>query len=85
MFRSIIPTQRKNGVDVTIDSEELEGLSQDQLRAKLEAASKGNAGVPGAGHGEDFGDMIAKEMAAKKKKMDAAGARRGGKEKEYKF
>jgi splicing factor 3B subunit 2 len=74
--------QRKNGVDVAIDSSELEGLSEDQLRAKYEAASRGNAGVPGAGTGEDFGDMIAREMAKKKQKMDN---KTRAKEKGYKF
>jgi len=75
-------SKRKNGVDVTIDSSELEGLSEEQLRAKYEAASRGNSGVPGAGNGEDFGDMIAREMAKKKQKMDSKAK---AKEKEYKF
>ena len=69
-------------MDVTIDSSELEGLSEEQLRAKYEAASRGNSGVPGAGNGEDFGDMIAREMAKKKQKMDNKAKSR---EKEYKF
>lgn len=69
-------------MDVTIDSAELEGLSEEQLRAKYEAASRGSAGVPGAGNHDDFGDMIAKEMAKKKQKMDNKSK---GKEKEYKF
>lgn len=70
-------------MDVTIDSAELEGLSEDQLRAKYEAASRGSAGVPGAGNREDFSDMVAKEMAAKKRKQDNRSGK--GKEKEYKF
>ncbi|KAF8317348.1 DUF382-domain-containing protein [Clavulina sp. PMI_390] len=74
-------TKRKNGVDVTIDSAELEGLSEEQLRAKYEAASRSTAGVPGADNREDYSDMIAKEMARKKQKMEKA----KGKEKEYKF
>jgi len=78
-------TKRKaNGVDVTIDSSELEGLSEEQLRAKYDAASKGNAGVPGAANREDYSDMIAKEMAKKKQKMDKDKGSKG-KEKEYKF
>ncbi|KAF9505862.1 hypothetical protein BS47DRAFT_1385805 [Hydnum rufescens UP504] len=78
-------TKRKaNGVDVTIDSSELEGLSDEQLRAKYEAAAKGNAGVPGAANREDYSDMIAKEMAKKKQKMEKDRGSRG-KEKEYKF
>ena len=71
-------------MDVTIDSSELEGLSEEQLRAKYDAASKGNAGVPGAANREDYSDMIAKEMAKKKQKMDKDKGSKG-KEKEYKF
>lgn len=70
-------------MDVTIDSAELEGLSKEQLQAKYDAASRGNAGVPGAGGNEDFGDMIAKEMSKKKQKMEKD--RGKAKEKEYKF
>ena len=73
--------QRKaNGVDVSIDAAELEGLSEEELRRKYEAHSRGSAGVPGAGK-EDFSDMVAKEMAKKKQKMD----RDGKKGKEFKF
>jgi splicing factor 3B subunit 2 len=62
--------QRKaNGVDVSIDAAELEGLSEEELRRKYDAHSRGSAGVPGAGR-EDFSDMVAKEMAKKKQKMD---------------
>jgi splicing factor 3B subunit 2 len=40
--------------------------------------------VPGGGRGEDFSDMVAKEMAKKKQKMDRErdGKRTG---KEFKF
>ncbi|KAF9462711.1 DUF382-domain-containing protein [Collybia nuda] len=63
-------TKRKaNGVDVSIDAAELEGLSEEELRRKYDAHSRGTAGVPGAGR-EDFSDMVAKEMAKKKQKMD---------------
>jgi splicing factor 3B subunit 2 len=71
-------------VDVSIDAAELEGLSEDQLRARYEAAAKGSAGVPGAGNREDFSDLVAKEMAKKKQKMEADRGRKG-KEKEFKF
>ncbi|KAF8337535.1 uncharacterized protein EI90DRAFT_3279743 [Cantharellus anzutake] len=77
--------RKANGVDVSIDSaEELEGLTEAQLRAKYEAASRGSAGVPGAGNREDYSDMIAKEMAKKKQKMEKERSSRG-KEKEFKF
>ncbi|KAF8889874.1 hypothetical protein BD779DRAFT_1519394 [Infundibulicybe gibba] len=63
-------TKRKNnGVDVSIDAAELEGLSEEELRRKYDAHSRGSAGVPGANR-EDFSDMVAKEMAKKKQKMD---------------
>lgn len=76
--------QRKaNGVDVSIDAGELEGLSEEELRRRYDAHSRGNAGVPGAGR-EDFSDMVAQEMSKKKQKMDREReVRRGGKE--YKF
>ena len=76
--------QRKaNGVDISIDASELEGLSEDELRRRYDQHSRGTAGVPGAGGREDFSDMIAKEMASKKQKMDRDRERR--KEKEFKF
>jgi splicing factor 3B subunit 2 len=55
------------------------------LRRKYDAHARGNAGVPGAGsRGEDFSDMVAKEMAKKKQKMDRdRDGRKGGKE--FKF
>jgi splicing factor 3B subunit 2 len=72
-------------VHVSLDAGELEGLSEEELRRKYDAHSRGNAGVPGAGsRGEDFSDMVAKEMAKKKQKMDRdRDGRKGGKE--FKF
>ena len=61
--------KRKSGVDISLDASELEGISEDELRRKYDASSRGSAGVPG-GRGEDFSDMVAKEMAKKKQKMD---------------
>jgi splicing factor 3B subunit 2 len=77
-------SQRKgNGVDVSLDAAELEGLSEEELKRKYEAHSRGNAGVPGAGR-EDFSDMVAKEMAKKKQKLerDKEGGKKG---KDFKF
>ncbi|KII88270.1 hypothetical protein PLICRDRAFT_41429 [Plicaturopsis crispa FD-325 SS-3] len=75
-------TKRKaNGVDVSIDAAELEGLSEDEIRRKYDAHSRGSAGVAGAK--EDFSDMVAQEMAKKKQKMDRD--RDGRKGKEFKF
>ncbi|KIM36426.1 hypothetical protein M413DRAFT_289816 [Hebeloma cylindrosporum] len=78
-------TKRKaNGVDVSLDAGELEGLSEEELRRKYDSYSRGNAGVPGAGSREDFSDLVAKEMAKKKQKMDRE--REGKKSgKEFKF
>ena len=69
-------------MDISIDAAELEGLTQDQIRAKYDAVSRGNAGVPGSGNKEDFSDLISKESAKRKAKADAKGK---GKEKEFKF
>jgi len=65
--------QRKaGGVDVSLDVSELEGLSEEELRKRYDAQSRGSAGVPGQGPGrEDFSDMVAKEMAKKRQKMEA--------------
>jgi len=77
-------TKRKaNGVDVSIDAGELEGLSEEELRRKYDAHARGSAGVPGANK-EDFSDMVAKEMAKKKQKMERdRDTKKGGKE--FKF
>lgn len=75
--------QRKvNGVDVSIDASELEGMSEEGLRRKYDSHSRGNAGVPGAANREDFSDMIAKENAKKKQKMERDAGKKG---KEFKF
>ncbi|GLB34521.1 putative DUF382-domain-containing protein [Lyophyllum shimeji] len=77
-------TKRKaNGVDVTLDASQLEGMSEEELRRKYDAASRGSAGVPGANK-EDFSDMVAKEMANKKQKMEREKERKKG-GKEFKF
>jgi splicing factor 3B subunit 2 len=80
--------QRKGGVEVALDASELEGMSEEELRKKYDSANRGSAGVPGAGRGgEDFSDMVAKEMAKKKAKMERDRERdrdkRGGKD--FKF
>ncbi|KAI0683347.1 DUF382-domain-containing protein [Cytidiella melzeri] len=77
-------TKRKaNGVDISIDASELEGMSEDELRRRYDQSSRGSAGVPGANGREDFSDMIAKEMHKKKQKMDRE--RDNRKEKDFKF
>lgn len=43
-------------------------MSEDELRRKYDAHARSNAGVPGSK--EDFSDMVAKEMAKKKQKME---------------
>lgn len=66
-------TKRKaGGVDVALDAAELEGLSEADLRARYEQASKA-----GRTHHEDFSDFVGEEVAkrrrvAEKKKSDQA-------------
>ena len=68
---------------MSLDAGELEGMSEEELRRKYESNARGNAGVPGS-RGEDFSDMVAKEMAKKKQKMDREReSRKSGKE--FKF
>ncbi|THG99470.1 hypothetical protein EW026_g2891 [Hermanssonia centrifuga] len=75
--------RKANGVDISIDAAELEGMSEEELRRKYDQHSRGSAGVPGANGREDFSDLIAKEMHKKKQKMERD--REGRKEKEFKF
>lgn len=86
---TVFPQRKANGVDISIDASELEGMSEDELRRKYDALARGSAGVPGGGRGEDFSDMVAKEMAKKKQKMDREREKKGsdrGKDKDsFKF
>jgi splicing factor 3B subunit 2 len=43
-------------------------LTEEELKRKYEAYARSSAGVPGGK--EDFSDMVAKEMAKKKQKME---------------
>ncbi|KAF7309656.1 PSP domain-containing protein [Mycena indigotica] len=76
-------SKRKNGVDVSIDAAELEGMSEEELRRKYDAHSRGSAGVPGSK--EDFSEFVAKEMASRGKKQQAQQRDREAKKKEFKF
>ena len=73
-------------MDVALDASELEGLSEDDLRKKYDAANKGNAGVPGGGRSEDFSDLVAKESAKRrlKEERDKNRDKKGGKD-SFKF
>lgn len=53
------------------------------MRRKYDSHSRGNAGVPGSANREDFSDMVAKEMAKKKQKMDRDTKK--SKDKDFKF
>ncbi|KAF9268053.1 DUF382-domain-containing protein [Marasmius fiardii PR-910] len=75
-------TKRKNGVDVSIDAEQLEGMSEEDLRRKYDANSRSTVNVPGSK--EDFSDMVAKENAKKRLKMERE-KERDKKTKEFKF
>ena len=70
-------------MDVSLDASELEGMSEDELRRRYDAMSRGTANVPGAANREDFSDMVAKEMAMKKQKMERDRGQK--KQKEYRF
>ncbi|KAG9047492.1 hypothetical protein FS837_002138 [Tulasnella sp. UAMH 9824] len=80
-------TKRKtNGVEISLDASELEGLSDAELRARYDAVSRGSAGVPGGASREDFSDMIAKEMRERdRKRQRLSESRSKGKEKDFKF
>ncbi|KAF8498789.1 DUF382-domain-containing protein [Russula emetica] len=72
--------RKAGGVDVSLDASELEGLSEEELRKRYDAQERGSAGVPGQGPArEDFSDMVAKEMAKKRQKMEADRDRDRGK------
>ena len=65
-------------MDISIDAGELEGMSEDELRRKYDQHSRGSAGVGGSK--EDFSDMVAKEMAKKRQKMERERETKKGKE-----
>jgi splicing factor 3B subunit 2 len=69
-------------VDVSIDAAELDGMSEEELRRKYDAHSRGSAGVPGSR--EDFSDFVAKEVASRSKKQKEK-ERDSKKGKEFKF
>ncbi|CAK5267597.1 unnamed protein product [Mycena citricolor] len=75
--------RKNNGVEVSIDASELEGISADELRRKYDAHSRGSAGVPGSK--DDFSDFVAKEAASRAKKQKAQERDRDSKKKEFKF
>ena len=77
---SFLRQRKANGVDVSIDAAELEGMTEEELRRRYEAQSRGSAGVANK---EDFSDMVAKEMAKKRQKMERDRDVRKGKE--FKF
>jgi splicing factor 3B subunit 2 len=69
--------QRKaNDVDLSIDASELEGMSEEELRRKYETLSRSSVSVPGSG--EDFSDMVRKEMSSRQKKAKMERERRDG-------
>ncbi|KAJ7050504.1 hypothetical protein C8F01DRAFT_1178597 [Mycena amicta] len=75
--------RKANGVDVSIDAADLEGMSEEELRRKYDAHSRGSAGVPGSK--EDFSEFVAKEMSSRGKKQQSQQRDREAKKKEFKF
>ncbi|KAK1236489.1 hypothetical protein PQX77_000266 [Marasmius sp. AFHP31] len=76
-------TKRKNGVDVSIDAEQLEGMSEEELKRKYDAHSRSTVNVPGSK--EDFSDLVAKESANRKRQKMERERERDKKTKEFKF
>ncbi|KAI5474913.1 splicing factor 3B subunit 2 [Pseudohyphozyma bogoriensis] len=73
-------TKRKaGGVDVSLDANELEGLSESELRAKFEEA--GRSARAGNQH-EDLSAEVREEMAKRRKKEEA---KKGGKKEKETF
>jgi splicing factor 3B subunit 2 len=59
-------------------------MSEEELRRRYDAHSRGNAGV--SGRGEDFSEMVAKEMANRKKqRLEKESKDKDKKGKEFKF
>lgn len=73
-------TKRKaaGGVEVALDAAELEGLSEADLRARYEQASRA-----GRTHHEDFSDFIGEEVAKRRKLAESK--KRGGDSQKEKF
>jgi splicing factor 3B subunit 2 len=77
-------TKRKaNGVDVSVDADTLEGMSEEELRRRYEQGARGGANVPGGR--EDFSDIVAQEGAKRKKQEKDREQRKKGKDKEFRF
>ncbi|GAA5877614.1 hypothetical protein JCM3774_005358 [Rhodotorula dairenensis] len=75
-------TKRKaGGVEVALDAAELEGLSEADLRARYEQASRA-----GRTHHEDFSDFVGEEVAKRRKLAESKSKRSESSQKEkFKF
>lgn len=73
-------TKRKaaGGVEVALDAAELEGLSEADLRARYEQASRS-----GRTHHEDFSDFVGEEVA--KRRKIAEGKKQNAQKEKFKF
>lgn len=85
-------TKRKivgEGVEISLDASELEGLDEETLRRKFEEQQAAVAVGEGmaAPNKEDFSDMVAEHAnkQAKKRKKIEEGKKDGKKSKEFKF
>ncbi|KAJ2793762.1 Splicing factor 3B subunit 2 [Coemansia guatemalensis] len=75
------------GVDIALDASELEGLDQEALKEKYEAAAEAQAAGRTGGQ-EDLSDMVAEHAAAqvrKRKPPAASSAAPKKKAKDFKF
>ncbi|KAJ7760402.1 DUF382-domain-containing protein [Mycena metata] len=68
---------------LTLQSAQEWGLSEEELRRKYDAHSRGSAGVPGSR--EDFSEFVAKEVASRSKKQKEKERDSSKKGKEFKF
>lgn len=72
-------TKRKaGGVEVALDAAELEGLSEADLRARYEQASRA-----GRSHHEDFSDFVGEEVAKRRKLAESK--KRDSQKEKFKF
>ena len=84
-----LPTQRKAGVEIAVDPDDLEGLSQEELRARYDASKSQSSRVhvPGADvDRREFDDVIAQAKKSRTSERGRGGGDRDRREKEeFKF
>lgn len=74
--------RKADGVDVSIDAAELDGMSEAELRQRFEHAKRTSSGA-GQGGREDFSEFVAEEAAKRRQKADTRDKKR--KQDNFKF